>query len=260
MPLRLRSFFRGLQASLPIAAGYLPIAFSFGLVALASGLSAWQGVLVSLVIYAGASQFVLASLVASGAGALALLSTVLVMNLRHVFYGAPTLARLWPPGAAPRWPVPLLGWGLTDEVFVAAQGRLERVAVPEREDWYLGLQLGAYATWVGGTVLGVSGGRWLGDAAWLQASIGFVLPALFLGLVIELWPARAGAAVSLEEPAAGGVVDDVSARALFLRVAGVSLAVSAAALTLLPSHWALLAGMLAGAASSLWGGARRSRS
>ena len=48
-------FLAGLTASLPIALGYFPIAFSFGVAATRAGFSAVEAFALSLIIYAGAS-------------------------------------------------------------------------------------------------------------------------------------------------------------------------------------------------------------
>lgn len=117
----MRAFFKGLLASLAIAIGYLPIAFSFGLAALQAGLEPGTTVLVSAVVFAGASQFVLIALLSSGAGLISVLPTVTLMNARHLFYGPALLGKL--DGHA-RLPAPLLSFGLTDEVFATAMGKL----------------------------------------------------------------------------------------------------------------------------------------
>lgn len=79
------AFSRGLLDSLSIGLGYVPVAISFGLAAVYADISPWVAVLVSVLVYAGASQFILVSLVASGSAALSIVGIVLLMNLRHFF-------------------------------------------------------------------------------------------------------------------------------------------------------------------------------
>ncbi len=57
----------GLRASLPVVLGYLPAAVAFGVAAREAGLSTVEALLMSLVVYSGASQFALVGLVAAGA-------------------------------------------------------------------------------------------------------------------------------------------------------------------------------------------------
>lgn len=215
------AFFRGLTASLSIALGYVPVAISFGLAAVYADIAPLIAVLISLVVYAGAAQFILVSLVAAGAGPISVVGIVLLMNLRHLFYGPSLLARMG--GHTHRLPTVILAAGLTDEVFATAIGKLEQQPEGEREFWYAGLQLGAYAAWVGGTALGAFFGHdWIRDSVILSQTLGFVLPALFLALLLEIrklvaLPVLAGAA-----------------------------AMTLLGLLLLPSYGALIIGMLGG--------------
>ena len=62
-------FFQGVQAGMPIAIGYFPIAIAFGALALQADLNWMEAVLMSLAVYAGASQFVGVSMIMAGAGA-----------------------------------------------------------------------------------------------------------------------------------------------------------------------------------------------
>ncbi|WP_102069563.1 AzlC family ABC transporter permease [Pollutimonas nitritireducens] len=179
------AFFRGLFDSLSIAVGYVPVAISFGLSAVYADIAPWIAVLISVLVYAGASQFILVSLVASGSGALSVVGIVLLMNLRHCFYGPVLMSRF---NDAPRQlPVFVMAAGLTDEVFATAISKLDRQPAPEREHWYVGLQLGAYLSWVGGTAIGAFFGHdMLQGSPLLAQTAGFVLPALFFALLLEI--------------------------------------------------------------------------
>ncbi|MCU0827935.1 MAG: AzlC family ABC transporter permease [Tabrizicola sp.] len=184
-----RAEFRdGLTASLPIALGYGPIAFSFGVAATRAGLSAYEAVLVSLVIYAGASQFLALALFASGAPVLVSAFTLIAMNLRHVLYG-PALMKAAGKEASSRqaW---LWAWGLTDEVFGQALGALAR-GQRFSEAYMFGLGGMAYAAWVAGTAIGaLAGGGALEAWPAASAALGFMLPALFLALLLSVLTRR----------------------------------------------------------------------
>lgn len=174
----------GVQASLPIAMGYLPVAVAFGIAARSTGLTGPQSVLMSMFVYAGASQFALVGLLGAGATPLMAGLTALVLNVRHVFYG-PVLAPLLPRMSS-GWQA-LLAFGLTDEVFAAAAARLATVPSADRRGWLWGLSSGAYATWVGGTWLGTTGGGAIVSAApRVGAALAFSLPVLFLVLLLPL--------------------------------------------------------------------------
>lgn len=217
---------RGLGASLSIAVGYVPVAISFGLAAVYADIPPYMAVLISLLVYAGAAQFVLISLVAGGGAAFSIVGVVLLMNLRHLFYGPAILARL--DGSARSLPLAALAAGLTDEVFATSVGKLREQPVHEREHWYAGLQLGAYTSWVAGTAVGAWFGHdWLSSSVVLSQTLGFVLPALFLALLLEIR--------TLVRPSV---------------LAGAAL-VSFLALMILPGYVAILAGMGAGVLMAL---------
>lgn len=178
-----RAVVSGLSTSLAVAAGYLPIAFSFGVAAVQAGLEPGIAVLASVLVYAGASQFLLVSLLVSGAGWWTALPTVLLMNARHALYGPAVQAMM---GSRQHLATPWLAFGLTDEVLATAVSRMPGVAETDREHWLVGLQLGAYAAWVSGTLVGVmlvgEAGQW---PAAVREGLAFVLPALFFALLLE---------------------------------------------------------------------------
>lgn len=216
-----QAFVRGLRDSMAIMMGYLPVAIAFGIAAVQTGVAPWLAVVISAMLYAGSAQFLLIALLGSGASAWAIVASVLLMNIRHLFYGPSLLPQLTVAGR--RWPLPLLAAGLTDEVFATAMGHMERVPAAQRENWYLGLQWASYAAWVGFTALGALLGQQIGQQAqWLQATLGFVLPAQFFALLLALlahsrWQVPAAAMLS-----------------------------TALLLCVLPAHWAILGGMAAG--------------
>ncbi len=178
------SFWGGLGTAVPLVLGYLPIAFSFGVAATRSGLSVAEAFALSLIIYAGAAQFLAIALIAAGAPVAVAAFTLVAMNIRHVLYGPALMKRV---GADARrqhaW-----AWSfmLTDEVFGAALGALARGRVFS-EPFMFGLGLGAYAAWLAGTLVGAYAGAGALDG-WpaVSAGLGFRLPALFLALLLSI--------------------------------------------------------------------------
>ena len=181
-------FLQGLTASLPIALGYFPIAFSFGVAATRAGFTGVEAFALSLIIYAGASQFLALALLGSGAPVLVSAFTLIAMNLRHVLYG-PALMRAAGKKASTRkaW---AWAFGLTDEVFGQALGDLAR-GQRFSEPYMFGLGLGAYASWLAGTATGAyAGGGALDGWPAVSAGLGFMLPALFLALLLSILSRR----------------------------------------------------------------------
>jgi 4-azaleucine resistance transporter AzlC len=219
------SFRDGLSASLPIVLGYLPISFSFGVAATRAGFTGIEATALSLIIYAGASQFLALALLSSGAPVLVAAFTLIAMNLRHLLYG-PALMREAGEGASTRhaW---AWAWGLTDEVFGQALGAVAR-GQRFSEAYMFGLGLGAYTAWVTGTVVGAyAGGGALQGWPALNAGLGFMLPALFLALLLSILSRRQ------------------------LPVIAVSGAVTVAATLAISATSGILLGMLAGAVAGV---------
>jgi len=177
-------FWAGLATAVPLILGYLPIAFSFGVAATRLGLTGAEAFALSLIIYAGAAQFVAIALIAAGASLPVAAFTLVAMNLRHVLYG-PALVKRVGPGVRLRhaW---IWAFGLTDEVFGAALGALAR-GRRFSEPFMFGLGLGAYGAWLTGTALGAyAGGGALEGYPAVSAGLGFMLPALFLALLLSI--------------------------------------------------------------------------
>jgi predicted branched-subunit amino acid permease len=178
----------GAKAALPIALGYFPIAFSFGVAATRVGLSLTEAMALALIIFSGAAQFLAVALIASGVPALLAAATMVAMNLRHVFYG-PVLMRHAGKDAARTY---AFAWafGLTDEVFGAALGALSKGG-RFSEPFMSSLAFLCYASWG----LGTLAGGWAGAGAldrWpaVAGALGFMLSALFLSLLMAMMSAR----------------------------------------------------------------------
>jgi hypothetical protein len=102
-----------LSLTTPVAMGYIPLGMVFGFLFVQAGGAAWLAVLSSIVVYAGAAQYMMVPMLAAGlpVGAIALATAV--VNLRHVFYGLSLLDRL-PERRGLRW---ILAFCLTDETY-----------------------------------------------------------------------------------------------------------------------------------------------
>lgn len=179
------TFRDGLLTALPIALGYFPIAFSFGVAATRAGFSTLEAFMMSLIMYAGAAQFLALVLMTSGAPILVTAATLVAMHVRHVIYG-PTLLKRAGADASARYSW-AWGFGLTDEVFGAALGTLVRGDQRYSEPFMFGLTIGAYAAWLSGTAAGaLAGGGALEAYPAINAGLGFMLPALFLSLLLSI--------------------------------------------------------------------------
>ncbi|USD66289.1 AzlC family ABC transporter permease [Vibrio sp. SCSIO 43136] len=176
----------GVKDALPLMGGYVPVAISFGLIATQSGFGIWETVAISILIYAGASQFLFIAMIASGAPWWLVLVMTLLINARHVVYG-PNIAKYM--SNSPWWIV--LMHGLTDQIFALALTRFPQLAPNERMGWYIGAGLMAWMSWISGTAMGaIAGEELIGRFPLLETVLPFALPALFLVLLAPRFNSR----------------------------------------------------------------------
>ncbi|WP_288989806.1 AzlC family ABC transporter permease, partial [uncultured Cobetia sp.] len=84
---------QALNQTLPVMFGYIPLGAAFGVLFTQLPLSPWLGLLMSLVILAGAGQFLAVALLGAGAGITEVFVATLLLNSRHLFYGLSLLER-----------------------------------------------------------------------------------------------------------------------------------------------------------------------
>ena len=172
----------GLKSCLPVMIGYFPVAVTFGIAGIAAGLTPLQVILISVLVYAGASQFLLLASIKAGTPWLWVVALCSLLNARHLLYG-PLLSRFLPAALRDRLKVAFL---LTDEVFATAFNRLQGVQPARRQGWMIALGLGAWLTWIAGTAVGVYAGDGLErHYPMLSQVMRFALPALFMALVCQ---------------------------------------------------------------------------
>ncbi len=185
LPVR-NPFWLGTQEAIPLLGGYIPVAISFGLVSIQSGFSVLETILISTLIYAGASQFLFVAMFASGAPLWLVIVMTLLINARHLVY-APNIASYL---SHSRW-WPWLMHGLTDQIFALAHTRMPQMEESARMGWYTGAALLAWMSWIFGTALGAIAGEVL-TTRWplLGEVMPFALPALFLVLLAPRFSSR----------------------------------------------------------------------
>lgn len=177
------TFTEGITDSLPIVIGYLPVAFAFGLSSVKLGFTPWEGIFFSCIIYAGASQFVIAALLSAGMSLWVSALTVMAMDIRHILYGPALKHRM--VAKLSRKKTALWAFGLTDEVFAAATTKLMKDQRRWSENWMLGIAFTSWLSWVAGTAIGAMFGNGpLENYPAIEASLSFMLPALFLSFLL----------------------------------------------------------------------------
>ncbi len=167
----------GMKRALPIVLGYVPIGFAYGVLAGKAGLSDTNTLLMSLIVFAGSSQFIAVGLFAAGTGPAAVILTTFVVNLRHMLMAAslsPYLA-----GWKKRH-LAFFSFQLTDETFALHSNAASRLGDCRLEA--LSLNITAQASWVGGTLLGIVASGLIGDIK--PMGLDYALAAMFIALLV----------------------------------------------------------------------------
>lgn len=170
-------FFRGVKTGTPLALTYIPGAFAFGILAKTAALTMWESAFMSLIVFAGASQFVAVNLLTLGTPTFEILIAVAVLNMRHLLMSSSMAKRIVPKISFLEkfW----MFFEMTDESFSLASMQEEELLSPK---FVIGLNLPLHFTWVLGTFLGWLGGSALPDS--LQESMGMAIYAIFIGLLV----------------------------------------------------------------------------
>jgi predicted branched-subunit amino acid permease len=160
----------------PLFVPAIPFAFVVGLVIVESGINPLVGWTSSPIIFGGAAQLTLISLLGSGAAVVAAVTAALVVNVRYLMYSA-ALAPAFQ--AQPRW-FRALGPGLLiDQLFALAVLRLDDDPRVLRI-YYLSAGLTFWLMWQITTALGLVVGPVVPESWQLE----FAVTILFLGLII----------------------------------------------------------------------------
>ena len=155
----MKHFSRGLRLGVPIGLGYLSVAFSFGIIAVGSGLAPWQALLISMLTLTSAGQLAAVGMMTQPGQYIPLLISQLTINLRYSFMSVSLSQRVSP--SFRRVLRLLLGFFITDEIFAVASREKEVTPI-----FFLGLSVIPYLGWSLGTLTG--------------ALVGSILPRIIL--------------------------------------------------------------------------------
>jgi predicted branched-subunit amino acid permease len=161
-------------AAIAVATGLYGV--SFGALSIASGLSLWQTIALSALMFTGGSQFAFIGVVAGGGGGSAAFGAAALLGVRNVVYGMQMNAIVRPAG----WLKAVAAHVTIDESAATASGQTDPTE-RRRGFWVAGL--GVFLLWNLFTVAGALLGDALGDPkAW---GLDGAAVAAFLAL---LWP------------------------------------------------------------------------
>lgn len=173
-------FKAGVKHGIPICLGYIPVSFTFGLMAVSAGIPKWTAILISLTNLTSAGQFAGITLISAGTAYFELGLTVFIINLRYMLMSLSisqkidrkinTLQRM------------LFSFGITDETYVVASLQPNKLS----SSYLFGLISMPIFGWNLGTILGVFISDFL--PLTLQNAMGIALYGMFIALIVP--PAR----------------------------------------------------------------------
>lgn len=172
----MRQYLAGLRSGLPVIFGFIPVGIAYAVLARQAGLSIGETVLMSMTVFAGASQFMAVGMVIQGAGIYAIILATLILNLRHFIMSTCVMDRMKDGGKAARL---LASFGVTDESFaIFTIGKEENTGIK----YFLGLITVTYFSWIAGSAIGAVASDFL--PLILTASFSVALYAMFISLII----------------------------------------------------------------------------
>ena len=144
---RREKFIDGCRKGIPITFGYVPMGIGYAAIAIKAGMTPLQTVSMSVLVYAGAGQIIAASMLLSGATAMAIILTNFVVNLRYFVMSTCVLNQVEESNT----PLNILAAHVTvDESF--AMFSLSE----DSNIWiYLGIAIIAWLSWIFGAAIGV---------------------------------------------------------------------------------------------------------
>lgn len=171
-------FWIGVRDSVPLVVGVIPFGITCGIMALTAGLTSGEAILMSILVFAGAAQFIAITMLGAGVNGWSLIVfTTLLINLRHLLMGAslaPYMIRL------PFFLQALLSFGMVDETYAMMIDRIQKKGY--NENYQLGANMALYSSWIVATAVGVFLSGYISDPlAW---GLDFAMPAIFLAMLI----------------------------------------------------------------------------
>lgn len=161
----------------PVLFGYVAIGIPFGLMLVKAGYPWWLSPVMSILMYAGAGQYVAVGLFAAQVPLPAMAITMLMVNIRHIVYGLSLMQQFKTVG---RWK-PYLIFSLTDETYALLTGVTPPPSV-NPGSFYGSIALLNQLYWITGSLIGSLAGAII---PFSFAGVDFALTALFTVLLMD---------------------------------------------------------------------------
>ena len=164
--------------SIPIMCSYVFVSMAYGIMMENAGFAWYDALAVSLTVYTGAFQFVLVTLLSSGASIITIALTAFLMNSRQSFYALTFVDEFQAMGKRKLYMIHTM----TDETY-AVNCTLD-LPEKEKEDTMFLVAFFSRCYWMAGAVLGGVIGQLL---PFDMEGIDFCMTALFVIIFIDQW-------------------------------------------------------------------------
>lgn len=172
-----KDFIAGAKGALPILIGVIPFAMISGVAAVSVGLTFWEAMGMSVMVFAGASQLVVFQLMTAGSPWIIMVLTAWVVNLRFTMYSATLAPYLQKLSTAQK---ALLAYMLSDQAFGISLSHFVSTKEEVNHRWYyFGAALLIWVTWQISALIGALLGS-LVPASW---GFDFAFPLSFMALM-----------------------------------------------------------------------------
>ena len=179
MPNPGRPYLQGIRDVLPMLLGVLPFGLITGVTAVGVGVKPIDATVMSVLMYAGASQLSVLALLQDGAAVAVMVLTATLINLRHIMYSASLAPWLKPLRATTRAAMSAV---MVDQVYAFSLLRYRRqpdLTPNQRRNYYLGVATPLIIGWPGSTAVGA----FLGAQVPPSWQLDYAIPLVFLALL-----------------------------------------------------------------------------
>ena len=181
----LNCYRKGFRDGIPIGLGYLSVSFTFGIMAVNTGLPVWLAVLISMTNLTSAGQFAGINLIYNQVPYIEMALTQLVINMRYALMSV-TLSQKTDKSfnLLHRF---LISFGITDEVFAVASGKKSEIGIR----YMYGLITAPYLGWTTGTLLGAVASTLLPET--VSSALNIAIYGMFIAIIVP--PAKSSGPV-----------------------------------------------------------------
>jgi predicted branched-subunit amino acid permease len=171
-----KDFYAGARGALPILIGVIPFAMISGVAAVSVGLTFFESMGMSVIVYAGASQLVVFQLMSVGSPWIIMVLTAWLVNLRFTMYSATLAPYLQKLSVGQK---SLLAYMLSDQAFGISLSHFVANEKVNHRWFYFGAALTIWVAWQISAVIGTLLGA-LVPTSW---SLDFAFPLSFMALM-----------------------------------------------------------------------------